>query len=77
MPAKRTQADRVLEYIQICGSITRVDALLELGVANLTAVINTLRNRGINIETVEIDSTNRYGEKIKYARYILGKEAQE
>ena len=35
--AKRTQADRVLEYIQKFGSITTLQAFRDLGVTRLSA----------------------------------------
>lgn len=70
--AKTTQMTRVLEYMRENGSITRLEAMKFIGVANLTAVIDTLRNdMGYNIITYKIPGENRYGEKITYARYCL------
>ena len=70
--AKNTQMTRVLQYMRENGSITRLEALKYLGVANLTAVIAVLRNdMGYNIITYNIHGENRYGEKITYARYRL------
>ena len=67
-----TQADRVVEYIRRFGSITRAEALMDLGIANLPAVIDTLRHkRGVDIITEEIETLNRYQQKITYARYSL------
>ena len=69
---KNTQMARVLQYMRENGSITRLEALKYLGVANLTAVIAVLRNdMGYNIITYNIHGENRYGEKITYARYRL------
>ena len=69
---KNTQMTRVLQYMRENGSITRLEALKYLGVANLTAVIAVLRNdMGYNIITYNIHGENRYGEKITYARYRL------
>ena len=68
-----TQAQRVLDYIRDFGSITRVDAMSDLGIANLPAVIEILRHKhGHNIETLEIKAKNRYGQNITYAKYVLG-----
>ena len=36
--ARRTQADRVLEYIQKFGSITTLQAFRDLGVTRLSAI---------------------------------------
>lgn len=69
-----TQCQRVMQYIRDFGSITRAEAMSELGIANLPAVIDILRNkRGHDIETLEIKSKNRYGQNITYAKYVLGK----
>ena len=69
---KNTQMTRVLQYMRENGSITRIEAMQYLGVANLTAVIAVLRNdMGYNIITYNIHGENRYGEKITYARYRL------
>ena len=69
---KNTQMTRVLQYMRENGSITRIEAMKYLGVANLPAVIEVLRNdMGYNIITYNIHGENRYGEKITYARYRL------
>ena len=65
-----TQANRVVNYLVCFGSITRVQALMDLGIANLPAVIDDLRHKkGYNIITEEVKGLNRYEEKITYARY--------
>jgi hypothetical protein len=65
-----TQAERVLKYIKCFGGITRVEALMDIGVANLPAVIDDLRHKhGKHIITEEVKGTNRYGQSITYARY--------
>lgn len=72
--AKRTQADRVLEYIQKFGSITTLEAYRDLGVTRLSARIFELRARGLEIDSTSITSKNRYGENCTYAKYYLRKE---
>lgn len=68
-----TQQQRVLNYIRDFGSITRAEAMSEIGVANLPAVIDILRHKhGHDIETLEIEAKNRYGQKITYAKYVFG-----
>ena len=58
------QYDRVLRYMQTQGSITRAQAMNDIGVANLTAVIDYLRHRvGVSIKTNIVKGKNRYGEK--------------
>ena len=72
--AKRTQADRVLEYIQKFGSITTLQAYRDLGVTRLSARIFELRARGLEIYSTNVTSKNRYGENCTYAKYYLRKE---
>lgn len=69
MSKQTTQMHRVLNYIEDFGSITRVDALRDLGIANLTAVISSLRKCGADIVTNIAHGKNRYGEIIRYAVY--------
>ena len=72
-----TQAERVLQYIVNFGSITRVEALMDISVANLPAVIDELRHKhGKNIITEEVKAKNRYEQNITYARYRLA-ESEE
>lgn len=72
---KVDQADRVLQYMLVNGSITRAQAFNVLGVANLTAVISELRNKqGVEIITDTVHSRNRYNEKCSYAKYRLSNE---
>ena len=69
------QYDRVLRYMQTQGSITRAQAMNDIGVANLTAVIDYLRHSvGVPIKTNLVKGTNRYGEKITYAKYSIEEE---
>ena len=72
--AKRTQADRVLAYIQTFGSITSLEAFRDLGVTRLSARIYELRARNINIDSTSVTSKNRYGENCTYAKYFIRKE---
>ena len=73
-----TQVERVIRYIIDYGSITRADALIDLGIANLPAVIDVLRNKmGYPVVTEEVKSKNRYGQNITYARYYIDWEARK
>jgi hypothetical protein len=65
-----TQAERVAYYMTRFGSITRAEALMDLGIANLPAVIDKMRHKyDMNIITEEVKGLNRFEEKITYARY--------
>ena len=78
MSKNNTQYSRVINYMKEHGSITRLQAMNHIGVANLTAVISDLRAKGHNILTEEVKALNRYNEKITYAKYIyLGIKKKE
>lgn len=64
-----TQTELVLKYINDFGSITPLEAFRDLGVTRLSACIFTLRKRGCAILTYTVESTNRYGKRVRYARY--------
>lgn len=69
---KKTHKQRVLEYIQDFGSITSLDAFRDLGNTRLSASIWLLRHEdGLDIESINETSKNRYGDKVTYARYYL------
>ena len=68
---KKTQAERVLEYIKRFGSITTLEAFRDLGVTRLSARIFELRARGFDIDSTNVTSKNRYGESCTYAKYYL------
>ena len=72
---KKTQAERVLDYIKEFGSITQLEALRDLGVMRLASRISDLRKQGIDIigKTECVD--NRYGEKCYIKRYMVREEA--
>jgi hypothetical protein len=55
-----TQNEMIVEYIREHGYITRRDAMIQLGIGNLPARIQEIRDRGINIITERADSKSRY-----------------
>lgn len=69
-----TGNERVLNYIKKYGSITQKQAADYLGLSRLSARIWDLRQQGKQILTEYITVKNRYGIKIKVARYSLIKE---
>ena len=65
-----TQVERVAYYMTHFGSITRAEALMDLGIANLPAVIDRMRHKyDMSIVTEDVIGLNRFEEKITYARY--------
>lgn len=64
-----TQCERILDYIDQHGSITRAEAMSECGIANFTARISELRQQGVKLDVETVSRKNRYGESVRFARY--------
>jgi hypothetical protein len=65
------QQEMILRYMRDFGSITPLDALREFGCMRLGARIYDLKRRGHQINSTMDSSTNRYGHRVRYARYSL------
>lgn len=68
-----SQKQMVLDYMREFGSITPVDAFRDLGITRLAAVVCNLRREGHDIYSEREHALNRYGRKVRYARYSFGK----
>ena len=68
---KKTQCDRIVQYMTMFGSITPVDALRDLAVMRLASRISDLRKMGYVIAKDIESGLNRFGEPTHYARYTL------
>ena len=68
---RRTQCERVLDYISENGSITQLDALREFGCMRLASRISDLKRQGVPVKRTMETAKNRYGEPISYARYSI------
>jgi len=66
-----TQASRLLNHLQSGQSITRLSALTELGIFELSARIIDLENMGHVIHRHRIEVENRFGEKVRVAEYWI------
>ena len=66
------QCDRILDYLNRCGSITQKEASDNLGVARLASRVNDLRRAGHPIITEVVIGQNRFGETTRWARYRMG-----
>lgn len=65
---KITQKERVLQHLKDNGSITSWQAIKHYGCTRLSDVIYRLKE-GYNIETETMNSKNRYGDKVHFAKY--------
>ena len=70
----KSQANRLLEWLQSGKSITRLEALVELGIFELSARIIDLEGEGYVIPRKRISVTNRFGETARVAEYRLATE---
>lgn len=65
---KRSQCDMVLEYMELYGSITPLEALYAIGTIRLGARIFNLREAGYDISTEMKQSAT---DRTRYAVYTL------
>lgn len=68
-----TQKEEVLLYLQQNGSMTRLEAMSELGILNVTARIADLRKEGHKIKAKMIAVKNKFGRTVQYADWTLEK----
>lgn len=68
---RKTQCDRIIDYIHDFGSITTFQAFTDLGCTRLGSRIHDLKNRGYLFKIENVKSKNRYGEIVNYNRYSL------
>lgn len=72
-----TQNKRILEWLQVFGTITPKEAYGLLGCMRLSARIHDLRKAGHNITTVFRTYRRKDGETVTYAEYQLTPENTE
>ncbi len=68
---RKTQCERILQYIEETGSITQMEALKEFGCMRLASRISDLKRQGVPVKRTMETAKNRYGEPVSYARYSL------
>lgn len=74
---KISQCSKILAYMEAYGSITPLDALREFSCMRLGARIWDLKHKGYAIRTDTVETTNRFGEPVRYARYTLIEDERE
>ncbi len=72
-----TQTDSILQYMRDYGSVTPLDALREFGCMRLAARIDDLKKAGHRIVSEWAESTNRYGQPVRYKCYRLARPAEQ
>lgn len=53
------------------GSITQLEAIREYGIMRLASRIKDLKNDGYSIKKEMVESKNRWGEIVRFAKYTL------
>lgn len=70
------QKKKILRHLRTFGSIDPIQALQEYGILRLAARINDLRQE-YEIDTHLVKTVNRFGEDVRYARYVLARQTVE
>ncbi len=73
---KPTQNQRILDYIDRYGSITQLDAILDLGVIRLPSRVHDLKRLGYPVVSEFVQVKNRHGEPCRVKSYTLMKEGE-
>ena len=63
---------RVFDYMMQFGSITSLEAFVDLGETRLSGRIFELKKKGVNVSTQFIEVKNRFGEKRRVKEYRVG-----
>lgn len=66
-----TTQQRVFDYITEFGSITSLQAFVDLGESRLSARVWELKDKGIKIDSEMVEVENRFHEKRHVKRYFF------
>lgn len=66
-----SQYDLIKNHLESGKTLTRLEALSELGIMNPTARISELRADGIPVETRMVGVYNRWDAKVKVAQWYI------
>ena len=66
-----SQCDIILSHLRQYGSITAAEAMQDYGIYRLAARIADLISRGHKIISKTEEHKNRFGKKVRYARYYI------
>ena len=64
-----TQREAILQYIEDFGSITPMQAFSDLGITKLATRISEMRKDGMEFKIEMVNSKNRYGHSVSFAKY--------
>ena len=69
-----TQCTRLVKFIEMYGSVSTIQAIVELGIINPSARVMELKAAGFPIVTTMTEGRNRFDEPCRYAVYTLKKD---
>lgn len=75
MERRRTQREKIIDYIKRHGSITPMEAF-PMGITKLATRVSEMRRDGIEFRIVIEQGKDQDGKTCRYARYFL-KKGQE
>ena len=58
-----------MQYIDIFGSISPMEAFMDLGITKLATRVSEMIKTGVKIKKTVEHSQNRFGQKVSYMRY--------
>lgn len=73
----RGQRQAVLNELKAGNEVTSKTMWEKYGITRLSGIIYVLKEAGYTIHTVMKEGKTRFGDRTKYASYILGKEREE
>ena len=68
---KATQCEKIVEYMKEHGSITQIQAFVDIGCFRLASRISDLKKQGYAIRSEMVKVKNRYDEDVQVAKYSL------
>lgn len=72
----KTQKQRILEHLEKYGSITTFQSFMMYGDTRLSDKIYQLKKDGYKFEEEVQNGQNRFGNPVRYKKYILVKEGE-
>ena len=68
---KQTKSQQVLKHLQKRKSITTWEAIMLYKATRLSAIIHSMRKKGMSIVTKSIKSKDVNGNEVTFAKYVL------
>ena len=63
------QHKQILDYIRAFGSISPMEAFIDLGITKLSTRISEMKVLGVQFDQAYEGRVNRFGKKVRYMRY--------